>query len=88
MDSIVFQWADTATRYGLLGILITLAPALLLVLGFKTKGRVTWFFAAGVFLSFAVFILGLTVQGLFTGEVFALSRSSLMVLRSEDRAFF
>lgn len=75
-------------EYGLLGILITMPPALLLTLGLRMKSRWTLFPSGGLFLSSGGAIFGLTLEGISTGEVLALSRSTLTVAQAGHPVFF
>jgi len=75
-------------EYGLLGILVTMPPALFLLLGLKAKNRLAIFFGGGLFLALGCALLGITIEGISTGEVFALSRSVLMVNLASNPIFF
>ena len=73
---------------GLLGLLITMPLALLLGLGLKHRGRSTTVAGGGMMFSLGTAILGLTMQGIFDGEVFAFSRSTLTVSKLDQPIFF
>ena len=75
-------------EYGLFGVLVTLPPALLLTLGLKIKNRWTLFCGGGLFLGLGCAIFGITLVGITTGEVLALSRSVLMVGQTGHPVFF
>lgn len=75
-------------EYGLLGVLMTMPPALLFGLGFRMKNRMTVAFFGAVILSLAVVILGITLDGLDSGSGLALSRTTLMVELAERPIFF
>jgi len=75
-------------EYGLLGVLVTMPPAMLLTLGFRMKSRWTLFPSGCLFLSVGCAILGLTLEGVSTGEVLALSRSTLTVAQAGHPVFF
>jgi len=76
------------TEKGMLGMLVTMPPALLMTLGLKSKGRWTAFFAGGLFLSMACFIAGTSLEGIETGVGLALSKSTLMVHAADEPTFF
>lgn len=80
--------ASFLTEYGLLGLLITAPPALLLVLGLKKRGCWTHFFGGALMLSLACAVSGISINGLETGTGFALSKSTLMVSEAERPIFF
>ena len=63
-------------------------PALFLVLGLKKKNHWAFLFGAGLFLALGCAILGITLEGIVTGEVLALSRSTLMVKQVSHPVFF
>lgn len=75
-------------EYGMLGMLCTMPPALLLVLGLKKKGRWAFLFFGASMLSLACLIGGVTIDGLEAGTGFALSKSTLMVHETERPTFF
>ena len=75
-------------EYGLLGLLWTMPPAMFLALGLKKKNRWVLFFGGGLFFFLGCVIFGITLEGLTTGEVFSLSRSTLMVASSDKPVFF
>ena len=75
-------------EYGLLAMLVTLAPALLLALGLKRRDGWTSLFGACFFIALASAILGVTLQGIAEGEVFALARWTLMATRAGNPTFF
>ena len=75
-------------EYGLLGVLVTMPPALVLTLGLKVKNRWTLFAGGGLFLALGCVILGITFEGIATGEVLALSRAELMVNQAVHPVFF
>ena len=75
-------------EYGLLGILVTMPPALFLLLGLKAQNRLAIFFGGGLFLALGCAILGITIEGISTGEGLALSRSVLMVNLASQPIFF
>jgi hypothetical protein len=80
--------ASLLTQYGLLGLLITMPPALLLALGLKKKGRWTQLFSGALMLSLACAVGGVSIDGLDTGKGLALSKSTLMVNEGERPIFF
>lgn len=75
-------------EYGLLSVIITTPLALFIVLGLKKKNRWALFASGGLFFSLGSAVLGITLNGITTGSVFALSRSALMVAQAENPAFF
>lgn len=75
-------------EYGLLGLLMTMPPALLLGLGLRSKNRITLAFAGALFLSLGVTGLGISLDGIDSGSGLALSRTVLMVERAEWPVFF
>lgn len=75
-------------EYGLLGVLVTMPPALVLILGLKIKNRWTLFASGTLFFSLGCAILGITFEGIAAGEVLALSRSDLMVNQAGHPVFF
>jgi hypothetical protein len=75
-------------EYGLVGLLVSMPPALLLALGFRKKNRATTAFGGLCFLSLAALAMGLTLGGIGTGSGLALSHSTLMVERTENPVFF
>jgi len=80
--------AHALTEYGMLGMLYTMPPALLLILGLKNKGHWAFLFTGAFMLSLACFVSGIALEGLETGSGFALSRSTLMVNEMESPTFF
>ena len=75
-------------EYGLLGVLVTMPPALLLTLGLKIKNRWTLLCNGGLFLALGCAVFGITLEGITAGEVLALSRSVLMVPQDGHPVFF
>ena len=75
-------------QYGLLGVLVTLPPALLFGLGFRMKNRTTIAFTGALFFSLGVAVLGITLEGIESGSGLALSRTTLMVELAERPIFF
>lgn len=75
-------------EYGLLGVLMTMPPALVFGLGFRMKNRMTVALFGAVILSLAVVILGITLDGIDSGSGLALSRTTLMVELAERPIFF
>jgi hypothetical protein len=75
-------------EYGLLGIRMTMPPALLFGLGFRMKNRMTLAFMGALFLSLGVAILGITLDGIDSGSGLALSRNTLMVKRADQPVYF
>lgn len=89
MPSVILETVGRfLVEYGLLGVLVTMPPAMLLTLGFRMKRRWTLFPSGGLFLSVGCAILGLTLEGISTGEVLALSRSTLTVAQAGHPVFF
>lgn len=74
--------------HGMLGLLITMPPALLLALGLKKKGRWTLLFSGSLMLSAACAVAGISIEGFETGRGFALSKSTLLVERNDQPIFF
>lgn len=75
-------------EYGLLGVLITMPPALLFGLGFRMKNRMTVALFGAVILAFALVILGITLDGIDSGSGLAFSRATFMVELAERPFFF
>lgn len=75
-------------EYGLLGVLVTMPPAMLLILGLKKMNRLALLFSGGLFFALGCSILGITLEGITTGEVLALSRLTLMVTHTGTPVFF
>jgi hypothetical protein len=76
-------------EYGLLGVLVTMPPALLLVLGLKKKtGRWTQVLGGALFVSMACALAGISIEGVETGRGLALSKSTLMVNKAESPLVF
>lgn len=75
-------------EYGLLGVLLTMPPALLLALGLKKMGRWTAIFFGGFLISLACAVAGVSLEGVDTGVGLALSKSTLEVRVSDDPKFF
>lgn len=74
MSSVILETVGRfLVEYGLLGVLVTMLPAMLLTLGLRMKRRWMLFPIGGLFLSLGC-ALGLTLEGISTGEVLALSR--------------
>ena len=80
--------AGFLVEYGLRGVLLTIPAALFMVLGLKKKNHWAFLFGAGLFLALGCAILEITLEGIVTGEVFALSRSTLMVKQISHPVFF
>jgi hypothetical protein len=80
--------AGLLIEHGLLGLLLMMPPAMVLTLGLRKKNRWAFLFGGGTFLALGFTILGITLEGITTGEVFALSRSTLMTTRADGPIFF
>ncbi|MGE0497522.1 MAG: hypothetical protein AB7I35_08145 [Ramlibacter sp.] len=75
-------------EYGLLGVLVTMPPALFLILGLKSKGRLALLSGGGFFLALGCLGLGIALEGIGADEVLAFSRSTLMVAHTANPVFF
>ena len=88
MDFTLVGMAEFLVEYGLRGVLLTIPPALFLILGLKKKNYWAFLFGAGLFLALGCAILGITLEGIVAGEVFAVSRLTLMVKQISHPVFF
>lgn len=80
--------AALLVEYGLLGLLMTMPPALLFGLGFRSKKRITLAFTGALFLALGVVVFGITLHGIDSGSGLALSRGTLMVELAERPTLF
>jgi len=73
---------------GVLGLIVLIAPAMLLVLVFKRRGLPTVLIGLGLLLSLGLALLGITIEGLLNGEVLAWSRSIFTVSVTSAPLFY
>jgi hypothetical protein len=88
MDDFLRQLADHLILFGVLGLIVLIAPAMLLALAFKRRGLPTILTTLGLFFCLGVAGLGITIDGLLKGEVLAWSRSIFTVSASSSPWFY